>query len=367
MELTAHRSVERQLRVHKAWYTRDFENGSEHSERARDVVSSLHCDLSLVPRVDGFCLRSIYKIPGYNVHCGPDWENGRVADVVEESVFGDCSEEFDYKAALEVPYANQRCPLAEDQVRACKVEDGDKTRRDASDDGHSIDSNQDEQTHETQVEDDETIRDDQACFKMEKNQIESTDQGETTDESQDENHQITKKRSMRTAKTRPRSNSWRRIAVKEAEVQALITKTQKHFDDQRKSTGDGIPERIIGLLKWAFEEVNQRMRREDASATSPLTKELKTTSTSTDEDAEARFHAGLAASHSNSQVMTQRTDHLGVPSCGRRHEESISANVGHDEEQAQTFDGHMVKDVEMEMATDQESRHNERVEGTENI
>lgn len=111
------RTIERQLRVHKATTARHFEKGEEGRVAARDVVSTCHCDLSVVPRTPdmsgGYRVMPIYQVLGYSVQCGPDWDESQRAAVVDRRVFVEGGVGFDYSAALKKPLVSQRCSLAE--------------------------------------------------------------------------------------------------------------------------------------------------------------------------------------------------------------------------------------------------------------
>lgn len=110
------RITERQLRVHKPRHTRDVENGSEKAPGAHDVVQKVHFDLSIVPRNSsgGYQLVPICQIPGYRIRVGPNWVNGRPAEMVNQEMFSAHGmESFDYAKALQKLYSNQMRPQAE--------------------------------------------------------------------------------------------------------------------------------------------------------------------------------------------------------------------------------------------------------------
>lgn len=106
-------AIDRQLRVHVPRFTRDYETGSEKNAAARDVVQKAHCDLSIVPRNSsgGYCLVPLCQVPGYQIRVGPDWPNGRLADIISQETFSAYGlEAFDYSEALKKTYVNERCP-----------------------------------------------------------------------------------------------------------------------------------------------------------------------------------------------------------------------------------------------------------------
>lgn len=109
------RVVERQLRVHKPSATRDVETGSEKYAGAHDVVQKVHYDHSIVPKISsgGYRVIPICQTQGYQIRVGPNWPNGRLADVVHQEMFSaNGLEHFDYIEALKKPYVNEKCPQA---------------------------------------------------------------------------------------------------------------------------------------------------------------------------------------------------------------------------------------------------------------
>lgn len=123
------RITERQLRVHKPRHTRDVENGSEKSPSARDVVQKVHYDHSIVPRNSsgGYRVLPICQIPGYQIRVGPNWHNGRLAEMVSQEMFSAHGmESFDYVKASEKVYSNQLHPQAEiDGLSTAEEDAGD--------------------------------------------------------------------------------------------------------------------------------------------------------------------------------------------------------------------------------------------------
>lgn len=106
------RAVERQLRVHKALSVADVEGNWEKIPAARDVVSTRHWDLSVVPVLGGgYRLMPIYRVPGYNLRCGPDWENGRSASFVGREAWVESGvDDFDWDEFWEWEYRNEKFP-----------------------------------------------------------------------------------------------------------------------------------------------------------------------------------------------------------------------------------------------------------------
>lgn len=402
------RAVERQLRVHKAWHTRDFENGEEHAEGARDVVSTLHCDLSLVPADsgDGFALRPIYEIDGYNVYTGPDWENGRPADLVDECVFRDRGVRgFDYKAALMVPYVNQRCPLASpDGVQLCR-EDEIEPDRQVADLAHGRDEmmcedadlldyypDEQQQTQGIEAEGYETTGGSQTNFNMETDYI-PLDQGqhsvyenrsidddetkdETTDESQDEEDQSTYEDPMETIQTSSKRSTWKKIKVPKAELQALLTKAQRILNHGMETSDDRIPERIIEVLKRAFEKIRNITDEDDALVARP-TKRLEASFSTTDPtDEEGFFHHDRTEPARSPAVTDPKIDNLDASSSEGTYvtaqeyfDESLPATPSHGEEQTETPGQHAHEDIEMGIETIQgrlcnEKQPNQQAEGS---
>lgn len=110
------RAIERQLRVHKPSGTKDVEKGSEKYVGSYDVVQKAHYDHSVIPRNSsgGYHVGPIYQIPGYQIRVGPDWADGRSADIVDHEMFlANGLEALDYNEALKKPYVNEKSPQAE--------------------------------------------------------------------------------------------------------------------------------------------------------------------------------------------------------------------------------------------------------------
>lgn len=122
------RAVERQLRVHKPSATRDVETGSEKYSGAHDVVQKVHYDHSIVPKNSsgGYRVIPICQTQGYQIRVGPNWPNGRLADVVHQEMFSaNGLEHFEYNEALKKPYVNERCPQAEKDALHISDEEAD--------------------------------------------------------------------------------------------------------------------------------------------------------------------------------------------------------------------------------------------------
>lgn len=97
------RTVERQLRVHKAMSMRDVAKCEEAAASTRDVVSSFHNHGSVVPKTSagGFIIAALYQVPGYSVHCGPNFDTGGKAESVSREFFKENRiEELDRKSVV---------------------------------------------------------------------------------------------------------------------------------------------------------------------------------------------------------------------------------------------------------------------------
>ncbi|KAJ5156221.1 hypothetical protein N7492_009024 [Penicillium capsulatum] len=107
------RTVERQLHVHKPTSMKDCEKGMEKAATARDVVSALHNHGSVVPKTSsgGFVISELYRVPGYNVRCGPNYDDGQRSQYVDSSWFAaNAIEDFDYMESVNAGYFNERNP-----------------------------------------------------------------------------------------------------------------------------------------------------------------------------------------------------------------------------------------------------------------
>lgn len=134
------RTVERQLRMHKPLSVDDVDGPWDKSPAARDVVSTEHWDLSVVPTVaGGYRLMPIYRVRGYDLRCGPDWENGRAASFGWGEDFENEVVDVDYDGVREVVYANERCPGVDS-------DDFDLSESEEEDEGSKL-----EEVHENQA------------------------------------------------------------------------------------------------------------------------------------------------------------------------------------------------------------------------
>ncbi|KAJ5574360.1 uncharacterized protein N7459_008787 [Penicillium hispanicum] len=109
------RSVDRQLHVHQPVSTKDVEKRWEKHPDARDVVSALHHQGSVVARssAGGFEVTALYQIQGYHIRCGPNSANGTKASLMGRSFFTDNGiKDFDWDAAVKKSYANEQRPRA---------------------------------------------------------------------------------------------------------------------------------------------------------------------------------------------------------------------------------------------------------------
>lgn len=109
------RTVTRQMYLHVPKSAKDVEKRWEKVDTARDVVSTAHYTMSVVPKTPskGFILAPIYQVEGYHVRCGPTTMNGgKGLEIGRRTLSNHGVSDFDYDASLKRPYANEENPAA---------------------------------------------------------------------------------------------------------------------------------------------------------------------------------------------------------------------------------------------------------------
>lgn len=109
------RTVDRQMQLHVPKSAKEVEKKWEKIDTARDVVSTAHHMLSIVPKTPskGFILAPIYHIDGYHVRCGPkSIHGGKGLEIGRRTLSNHGVKDFDYDASLKKPYANEENPAA---------------------------------------------------------------------------------------------------------------------------------------------------------------------------------------------------------------------------------------------------------------
>jgi hypothetical protein len=109
------RTVNRQMHLHVPKSAKDVEKRWEKVDTARDVVSTAHYMMSVVPKTPskGFLLAPIYQVEGYHVRCGPNTiTGGKGLEIGRRTLSTRSVTDFDYDASLKRPYANEENPAA---------------------------------------------------------------------------------------------------------------------------------------------------------------------------------------------------------------------------------------------------------------
>ena len=154
------RSVERQLRVHKPATAKEVDKGTEKNQGARDVVSMLHHHGTVVPRSSsgGFVICPLYRVQGYTIRVGPNAPGGMRANQMAKAYFKDNNiQDFDYDAALKVPYYNEKNPLIYGDDDDEEEEDDDTDGRgDEGDPGEQVIAGYEDEEEDANHMDEET-------------------------------------------------------------------------------------------------------------------------------------------------------------------------------------------------------------------
>lgn len=109
------RTVDRQMQLHVPKSAKEVDKKWEKIDSARDVVSTAHHMMSVVPKTPskGFILAPIYHIDGYHVRCGPSSINGgKGLEIGRRTLSNHGVKDFDYDASLKRPYVNEENPAA---------------------------------------------------------------------------------------------------------------------------------------------------------------------------------------------------------------------------------------------------------------
>ncbi|CEJ55801.1 hypothetical protein PMG11_02036 [Penicillium brasilianum] len=109
------RTVDRQMQLHVPKSAKEVDKKWEKIDSARDVVSTAHHMMSVVPKTPskGFILAPIYHIDGYHVRCGPTSINGgKGLEIGRRTLSNHGVKDFDYDASLKKPYVNEENPAA---------------------------------------------------------------------------------------------------------------------------------------------------------------------------------------------------------------------------------------------------------------
>lgn len=108
------RIVTRQMHLHVPKSAKDVEKRWEKVDTARDVVSTAHYMMSVVPKTPskGFILAPIYQVEGYHVRCGPNTIGGKGLEIGRRTLSNHGVADFDYDASLKRPYTNEENPAA---------------------------------------------------------------------------------------------------------------------------------------------------------------------------------------------------------------------------------------------------------------
>ncbi|KAJ5174940.1 uncharacterized protein N7482_000817 [Penicillium canariense] len=147
------RTVNRQMRMHIPKSAKDVDRRWEKAAGARDIVSTAHYQLSVVPRTPstGFVLMPIYQVEGYHVRCGPNAiDGGKGVEIGRRTLSDHGVTQFDYDASLKKPYSNEENPaLYPDGDSECTDSEATELMSDMEEDEDGSFVNNSEESAET--------------------------------------------------------------------------------------------------------------------------------------------------------------------------------------------------------------------------